>query len=82
MRLGYLTMPMHPLERSPTDTLGEDREAIILADALRIPEVPARLISVGAEAAHSNPAAFGAFLQKETPRRGKVLHDANIRPPG
>jgi len=34
VRLGYFTMPMHPLERSPTDTLREDREAIILADKL------------------------------------------------
>ena len=34
MRLGYFTMPMHPLERSPTDTLREDLEAIILADKL------------------------------------------------
>ena len=34
MRLGYFTMPMHPQERSPTDTLDEDREAIILADKL------------------------------------------------
>ena len=34
MRLGYFTMPMHPQHRSPTDTLQEDREAIILADQL------------------------------------------------
>jgi alkanesulfonate monooxygenase SsuD/methylene tetrahydromethanopterin reductase-like flavin-dependent oxidoreductase (luciferase family) len=34
MRLGYFTMPMHPQHRSPTDTLHEDREAIILADKL------------------------------------------------
>ena len=34
MRLGYFTMPMHPAERNPTDTLQEDREAIILADQL------------------------------------------------
>ena len=34
MRLGYFTMPMHPEGRSPTDTLQEDREAIILADLL------------------------------------------------
>ena len=34
MRLGYFTMPMHPQERSPTDTLQEDREAIIFADKL------------------------------------------------
>lgn len=34
MRLGYFTMPMHPEERSCTETLAEDREAIILADKL------------------------------------------------
>jgi alkanesulfonate monooxygenase SsuD/methylene tetrahydromethanopterin reductase-like flavin-dependent oxidoreductase (luciferase family) len=34
MRLGYFTMPLHPLERNPTETLHEDREAIILADRL------------------------------------------------
>ena len=34
MRLGYFTMPMHPQGRNPTETLQEDREAIILADRL------------------------------------------------
>jgi alkanesulfonate monooxygenase SsuD/methylene tetrahydromethanopterin reductase-like flavin-dependent oxidoreductase (luciferase family) len=34
MRLGYFTMPLHPMRRSWTDTLREDREAIILADKL------------------------------------------------
>ncbi|AZG11678.1 LLM class flavin-dependent oxidoreductase [Pigmentiphaga sp. H8] len=34
MRLGYFTMPLHPLHRNPTETLQEDREAIILADRL------------------------------------------------
>ena len=34
MRLGYFTMPMHPEHRSPTETLQEDRESIILADKL------------------------------------------------
>jgi alkanesulfonate monooxygenase SsuD/methylene tetrahydromethanopterin reductase-like flavin-dependent oxidoreductase (luciferase family) len=34
MRLGYFTMPMHPQDRNPTETLQEDREAIILADKL------------------------------------------------
>lgn len=34
MKLGYFTMPMHPEDRSPTETLQEDREAIILADRL------------------------------------------------
>ncbi len=34
MRLGYFTMPLHPLHRDYTETLREDREAIILADKL------------------------------------------------
>jgi alkanesulfonate monooxygenase SsuD/methylene tetrahydromethanopterin reductase-like flavin-dependent oxidoreductase (luciferase family) len=34
MRLGYFAMPVHPLDRSMTETLKEDREAIILADRL------------------------------------------------
>src|SRR5215468_438580 len=34
MRLGYFTMPVHPLHRSWTETLKEDRAAIILADKL------------------------------------------------
>ncbi|MCX7153207.1 MAG: LLM class flavin-dependent oxidoreductase [Betaproteobacteria bacterium] len=34
MRLGYFTMPLHPLDRDPIVTLQEDREAIILADKL------------------------------------------------
>lgn len=34
MRLGYFTMPLHPLERDTTQTLQEDRQAIILADKL------------------------------------------------
>ena len=34
MRLGYFTMPVHPMHRQWTETLKEDREAIILADKL------------------------------------------------
>jgi alkanesulfonate monooxygenase SsuD/methylene tetrahydromethanopterin reductase-like flavin-dependent oxidoreductase (luciferase family) len=34
MRLGYFTMPLHPRHRNPTQTLQEDREAVILADRL------------------------------------------------
>src|SRR5262249_30507982 len=34
MRLGYFTMPVHPLHRNWVETLREDREAIILADKL------------------------------------------------
>jgi len=34
MRLGYFTMPVHPMHRDWSETLREDREAIILADKL------------------------------------------------
>src|SRR6266567_8186121 len=34
MRLGYFTMPVHPIQRPWAETLQEDREAIILADKL------------------------------------------------
>jgi alkanesulfonate monooxygenase SsuD/methylene tetrahydromethanopterin reductase-like flavin-dependent oxidoreductase (luciferase family) len=34
MRLGYFTMPVHPMHRDWSQTLREDREAVILADAL------------------------------------------------
>jgi len=34
MRLGFFTMPLHPAHRAPSQTLQEDREAVILADQL------------------------------------------------
>jgi alkanesulfonate monooxygenase SsuD/methylene tetrahydromethanopterin reductase-like flavin-dependent oxidoreductase (luciferase family) len=34
MRLGYFTMPLHPLHRNATETLHEDRQTIIFADQL------------------------------------------------
>ncbi len=34
MRLGYFTMPLHPLHRDGTETLHEDRQTIIFADQL------------------------------------------------
>src|SRR5258705_12334868 len=34
MRLGYFTMPVHPIHRPWPEPLQEDREAIILADKL------------------------------------------------
>jgi alkanesulfonate monooxygenase SsuD/methylene tetrahydromethanopterin reductase-like flavin-dependent oxidoreductase (luciferase family) len=34
MRLGYFTMPVHPMGRDWSQTLREDREAVILADQL------------------------------------------------
>jgi alkanesulfonate monooxygenase SsuD/methylene tetrahydromethanopterin reductase-like flavin-dependent oxidoreductase (luciferase family) len=34
MRLGYFTMPVHPMHRNWSETLREDRDAIILCDEL------------------------------------------------
>jgi alkanesulfonate monooxygenase SsuD/methylene tetrahydromethanopterin reductase-like flavin-dependent oxidoreductase (luciferase family) len=34
MRLGYFTMPVHPMQRNWSETLREDRDAIILCDQL------------------------------------------------
>src|SRR6201991_4738531 len=34
VRLGYFSMPLHPLGRTWAETLQEDREAVILADSL------------------------------------------------
>ena len=34
MRLGYFAMPVHPMHRKWSETLKQDREAIILADRL------------------------------------------------
>ena len=34
MKLGFFTMPMHPPGRNYTQTLKEDREAVLLADRL------------------------------------------------
>jgi alkanesulfonate monooxygenase SsuD/methylene tetrahydromethanopterin reductase-like flavin-dependent oxidoreductase (luciferase family) len=38
MKLGTFMMPLHPPARSPSDTLPEDREAILLADRLGFAE--------------------------------------------
>jgi hypothetical protein len=34
VRLGFFTMPLHPAHRAPSQTLQEDREAVIFADKL------------------------------------------------
>src|SRR3981081_3561044 len=34
MRLGYFTMPVHPIHRPWAETLQEDRQAVVLADKL------------------------------------------------
>jgi alkanesulfonate monooxygenase SsuD/methylene tetrahydromethanopterin reductase-like flavin-dependent oxidoreductase (luciferase family) len=39
MRLGMFMMPLHPAQRAPSQTLQEDREAVILADRLGFHDV-------------------------------------------
>ena len=39
MKLGMFMMPVHPLHRNHTETLREDREAVILADKLGFHDV-------------------------------------------
>lgn len=51
-----------------------------IANALKQPDVQERLLAVGAEAAHTSPADFGAFLQRETVRWTRVLKEAGIKP--
>ena len=38
MKLGFFTMPMHPPSRNYTETLKEDRAAVLLADELGFSE--------------------------------------------
>lgn len=51
-----------------------------LAKVLAIPDVQEKLVAVGAEAAHSTPEVYGAFLHRETARWTKVLKEAGIKP--
>lgn len=57
-----------------------ERINLEMAKALKIPDLQERLIGVGAEAAHTSPVEYSAFLQRETVRWGKVLKDAGIKP--
>ena len=57
-----------------------ERINLELAKALKISDLQERLIAVGAEAAHTSPAEYGAFLRRETVRWSKVLKDAGIKP--
>ncbi len=46
MKLGFFTMPMHPPGRNYTQTLKEDREAVLLAEKV----MPAVNTAIGAKA--------------------------------
>jgi tripartite-type tricarboxylate transporter receptor subunit TctC len=50
------------------------------AEALRMPDVEARMRGIGAAPGGSTPAATAAFLRQETERWSKVIAQANIKP--
>jgi tripartite-type tricarboxylate transporter receptor subunit TctC len=64
--------------KTPTATV--DRLWHAAVEALRMPEVEARLRGIGAAPGGSTPAATAAFLRQETERWSKVIRQANIKP--
>jgi tripartite-type tricarboxylate transporter receptor subunit TctC len=46
---------------------------------LRLPDVRERLASVGIEVAQKSPAEFGAFIQSETAKWGKIVRDSGAK---
>lgn len=63
---------------TPRPVVAKLNEAI--AQVLGQPDIQERLLTVGAEALTSTPAAFGDFLRGETQRWTKVMRDAGIKP--
>jgi tripartite-type tricarboxylate transporter receptor subunit TctC len=57
-----------------------DRLWQAVAEALRMPDVEARMRGIGAVPGGSTPAATTAFLRQETERWSKVIAQANIKP--
>lgn len=74
--LGWYGM-LAPL-RTPPEVIAKVNADVMRT--LKSPEVQEKLIVLGAEAAGSSPADFGAFLRRETVKWTKLLRDANIRP--
>jgi tripartite-type tricarboxylate transporter receptor subunit TctC len=62
---------------TPPDVVSRINAAVV--GALKNREFADRLLNLGAEAASSTPAEFGAFLHKETARWEKVLKETGIR---
>jgi tripartite-type tricarboxylate transporter receptor subunit TctC len=57
-----------------------DRLWQAVAEALRMPDVEARMRGIGAVPGGSTPAATMAFLRQETERWSRVIAQANIKP--
>ncbi|RDW14767.1 LLM class flavin-dependent oxidoreductase [Paracoccus thiocyanatus] len=66
MRLGFFTMPVHPLGKSPAQSFAEDREAFILADRLGYSEAYCGEHSTDLAENVTSTVAFLASLAYET----------------
>ncbi|MGB3391285.1 MAG: LLM class flavin-dependent oxidoreductase [Pseudaminobacter sp.] len=66
MKLGFFTMPIHPVGRSLTETLNEDRELTLLADRLGFTEGYFGEHVTDAAETITNSLIFVAWLLKET----------------
>ncbi len=86
MKLGMFMMPLHPPGRSPTETLQEDREAVLLADRLGYCEADVGEHVTDAAETVTSSMMFLASLAAETknimPGTGTInvpnSHPANI----
>ena len=63
-----------------TPALIADRLWQAVAEALRMPDVEARLRAIGAAPGGATPDETTAFLRQETERWSKVIMQANIKP--
>lgn len=57
-----------------------DRLAKEIAAALATPEISEKMKGLGAEVVANSPAAFTAFMEKESGKWGRVVREANIKP--
>ena len=72
--------PSKPVRMVAATTIGSGADVIARLLATRMSERWGQQIVVGAEAAHTSPANYAAFLQRETTRWSKVLREAGIKP--
>jgi tripartite-type tricarboxylate transporter receptor subunit TctC len=77
---GFLATSWFALLAPPkTSAVIVDRLWQAAAEALRMPDVEARMRSIGAAPGGSTPATTAAFLRQETGRWSKVIAQANIK---
>jgi tripartite-type tricarboxylate transporter receptor subunit TctC len=57
-----------------------ERLAKEIAAVLALPEIGEKMKALGAEVVGNSPAAFAAFMEKESVKWGRVVREANIKP--